>query len=112
MADKKLVWLHGEIKTPPLSNEARRTTGYLLRYIQQAYPLGMPDSRPMPSLGPRCHELRVRDSAIRITWRVIYRIDEDAILIGDVFAKKTPQTPQNILETCRARFALYDKAKR
>jgi phage-related protein len=60
----------------------------------------------MPSIGPRCHELRVRDREMRVTWRVIYRIDEDSIVIGDVFAKKTQQTPQNVIEGCRRRFSV------
>jgi len=50
----------------------------------------MPQSRPMPSIGARYHELRISDAAK--TWRVMYRIDEDAIVILDVFAKKTAQT--------------------
>ena len=29
--DKELVWLHGEVKTPPFSAEARRIAGFLLR---------------------------------------------------------------------------------
>jgi len=91
MADKELAWLHGEIKTPPFSAAARSATGHLLRYLQQGNMLGMPYSRPMASIGLRCHELRVRDPGLGVTWRVIYRIDEDAIIIADVFAKKTPK---------------------
>jgi len=32
--DKPLVWLHGEIKTPPLSPTARLEAGYLLRQLR------------------------------------------------------------------------------
>jgi phage-related protein len=112
MVDKELLWLHGEIKTPPFSAGARGTVGYLLRYLQQGHLLRMPDARPMPSIGPRCYELRVRDPAMRVTWRVIYRLDDDVILIGDVFSKKTQQTPQSVIETCQRRFARYDDNKR
>ena len=108
MADKDLVWLRGAIKSPPFSTEARRTAGYLLRLLQQGHPLAMPDARPMPQIAPRCHELRVRDAPLRITWRVVLRIDDDALVIGDVFAKKTPQTPQTVITACRLRFAQYD----
>ena len=111
MADKKLVWLHGQVKSPPMSDDARRMAGYLLRYLQKGDLLSMPDSRPLPSIGPRCHELRVPDPGKGVTWRVIYRIDEDAVLIGDVFAKKTRTTPQNVIEACQRRFALYDANK-
>ena len=41
----------------------------------------------MPSVGARCHELQVRDE--EASWRVLYRIDEDAIVLPEVFSKKT-----------------------
>jgi phage-related protein len=107
MDEKELVWLRGEVKTPPFSSEARVEAGSLLRRLQQGERLSMPQSRPMPSIGPRCHELRVTDKDT--TWRILYRIDEDAILIGDVFAKKTPATPREIILNIRRRFAIYDK---
>ncbi len=59
--EKPLVWLHGEIKTPPLSSVARIEAGFLLRRIQQGEKLSLPQSRPMPSIGKRCHELRIND---------------------------------------------------
>ena len=58
--NKPLAWLHGEIKTPPFSRAARMEAGYLRRLLQKG--VGMPQSRPMPVVGPRCHELRVRDA--------------------------------------------------
>lgn len=67
----------------------------------------MPRSRPMPSIGRRCHELRIDDEAK--TWRVVYRIDTDAIVIGEVFQKKTQQTPQWVIENCKTRFKAYDE---
>ena len=81
--EKSLVWLHGEVKSPPLSREARMEAGYLLRLVQDGRSLRMPWSRPMPSIGPRCHELRIID--VSGTWRIIYRVDSDAIVIADVF---------------------------
>ena len=62
----------------------------------------------MPAIGPRCHELRVTDR--HETWRVIYRVDADAIVIVELFAKKTAQTPQGVLDTCRRRLKEYDDA--
>jgi hypothetical protein len=32
--EKPLVWLHGEVKTPPFSSAARIEAGYLLRQLQ------------------------------------------------------------------------------
>ena len=46
----------------------------------------------MPAIGPRCYELRVNDETK--TWRIIYRIDPDAIVLCEVFEKKTPCPPQ------------------
>ena len=55
-----LVWLRGEIKTPPFTAEARVEAGHLLRLVQLGWKLGMPRSRPMPTIGPKCHELGSR----------------------------------------------------
>jgi phage-related protein len=76
--DKPLIWLHGEIKTPPLSSAARTEAGYLLRKLQMGELLSLPHSRPMPWIGSRCHELRIDDQVKK--WRVVYRIDHDAIV--------------------------------
>ena len=105
--DKPLIWLHGEIKTPPLGAAARIEAGYLLRLLQSGVALSLPHSRPMPSLGARCHELRVNDQDG--TWRIMYRLDPDAILILEVFQKKTGRTPKSVLETCRRRASQYDR---
>ena len=40
-------------------------------------------------------------------WRIIHRIDDDAILILEVFEKKTNKTPQSVIDTCRQRLAWY-----
>jgi len=50
--DKPLVWLHGEIKTPPMATRSRLQAGYLLRQLQSGEILSMPESRPMPAIGP------------------------------------------------------------
>ena len=70
----------------------------------------MPESPPMPSIGRCCHELRVRDAESRIAWRIIYRIDDDAIVIADVFAKKTQKTPADLIAACMRWLAIYDAA--
>ncbi len=106
LEEKPLVWLRGEIKTPPFSKFARIEAGVLLRQLQLGTKLSLPHSRPMPSIGARCHELRINDEYT--TWRIVYRIDPDAILILEVFAKKTPQTPQGVIDNCRRRFRQYD----
>lgn len=108
--DKPLVWLHGDVLTPPLSNAARIETGVLLRRLQQGELIGLPHSRPMPSIGARCHELRVVDEDA--TWRLIYRTDSDAVVIADVFKKKTQATPKTVIDACKRRLRAYDAVSR
>jgi phage-related protein len=106
--DKPLAWLHVKVKSPPLSAAARVEAGFLLRLLQRGDKLAMPHSRPMRSIGPRCHELRIQDSTV--TWRLVYRIDLDAIVIVEVFSKKTAQTPKGVISVCRSRLKEYDGA--
>lgn len=101
--DKPLAWLHGEIRTPPFSKAARLEAGSLLRTLQRGEKLSMPHSRPMPSIGPRCHELRIVDE--RVDWRIVYRVDHDVIVIVEVFEKKARKTPQSVIDACRRRLA-------
>ena len=61
----------------------------------------------MPSIGPRCHELRIQDK--NTAWRIVYRTDSDAIVIGTVFAKKARATPKSVIDKCKQRFAEYDR---
>jgi phage-related protein len=98
--------LHGEVKTPPFSKAARIEAGVLLRKLQRGERLSMPHSRPMPSIGRRCHELRIDDE--NVTWRIVYRIDSDAIVILEVFDKKTNKTPKQVVDSCKQRIKNYD----
>ena len=100
-ADKPLVWLQGEIKTPPFSSAARLEIGYLLRRLQKGERLTMPHSRPMPTIGARCHELRIVDK--NKIWRIVHRVDDDAIIILQVFQKQTQRTPASVIAACRQR---------
>ena len=104
--DKPLAWLHGEIKTPPFSKAARLEAGYLLRLLQRGDATGMPHSRPMTTIGPRCHELRIQDK--QQNWRIVYRADADAIVLVEVFSKKTGKTPKSVIELCQQRLKDYD----
>ena len=105
-SDKPLVWLHGEVKSPPFSLKARIETGFVLRQLQAGKSLSPRHSRPMPAIGVRCHELRINDE--NKTWRIVYRIDPDAIIILDVFEKRPAKTPSDVMENCRRRLHLYE----
>jgi phage-related protein len=53
----------------------------------------------MPSIGVRCHELRIPDRDR--SWRIVYRVDLDAVVIAEVFSKTTSQTPKQVIDTCK-----------
>jgi len=78
----------------------------MLRRLQRGEQLGMPHSRTLAIIGRRCHELRVVDRDV--TWRIVYRVDPDAIIILEVFAKKSNETPSQVIETCRQRLVRYE----
>jgi phage-related protein len=98
---KPLVWLRTAVKTPPFSAAARIEVGMLLRQLQRGDSIVMPLSRPMPSIGKSCHELRIVDS--NKTWRVVYCIHSLAIVVLHVFPKTTQQTPKSVIDLCQAR---------
>ena len=102
---KPLVWL---TKDRPNSKEALIEAGVLLRRLQQGEMLSMPHSRPMPSIGPRCHELRIRDK--NHNWRLAYRIDPNAIIAVSVFSKTTTATTSQDIALCKQRLRTYDEA--
>ena len=65
----------------------------MLRLLQMGERISLPRSRPVPLIGYRCRELR---------------IDEDAIVILDVFEKKTQKTPKKVIDNCKSRIRLYE----
>ena len=70
--------------------------------------LTMPASRPMPTTGKKCHELRILDETA--TWRIVYRLEPDAVVILDIFSKKTTKTPRAVIDLCKERLGRYLKA--
>ena len=105
--DKPLVWLRGEVKTPPFGSAARVEAGFLLRRLQRGEALGLPHSRPMPSVGASCHELRIVDE--KLNWRIMYHIRTEAVVILDVFRKQTEATPKGVIVACQRRLAEFTR---
>jgi len=103
---KPLVWLQGEIKTPPFTAAGRQEAGMLLRLLQEGETLGMPQAEPLPNVGSRCGALRVRDG--EHNWRIMYRADSDAVLILEVYSKKTRKIPDEVVSRCKDRLKRYD----
>jgi phage-related protein len=107
---KPLVWLEGEVKSPPFSPTARHEAGFSLRQLQAGEALGLPRSRPLPSIGRRCHELRINDE--NATWRIVYRVDADAVVIVEVFEKKSQKIPKHVIDLCKMRLKRYDEVSK
>jgi phage-related protein len=101
------VWLQGEIKTPPFTADGRQEAGMLRRLLQEGEQLGMPQSEPLPNVGPRCGAL-VRDA--EHNWRIMYRVDSDAVLILEVYSKKTRKIPDEVIKRSKDRLKRYDDA--
>lgn len=102
---KPLLWLRAQVKTPPFSSDARIEAGVLLRQLQEGVNLSMPHSRPMPGIGRGCHELKLQDQDK--TWRIMYCIEPDAIVILEIFSKTSNQTPHAVMDVCKARLKSY-----
>lgn len=107
---RPLVWLAGEVKTPPFSPKGRQEAGMLLRLLQEGEQLGMPQAEPLPIVGPRCGALRIRDA--EHNWRLVYRVDKDAIVVLEVYPKSTRKIPKAVIDRCKRRLKQYDETQR
>ena len=83
---------------------------FLLRMLQRGEMLSKPNSRPMPSIGKNCHELRIIDSPSDLSWRIIYKIESNGILLIYIFAKKTRKTPNEVIRLCKQRLRIYEQS--
>ena len=61
----------------------------------------------MTSICAKCHELRINDRSK--SWRIIYRLDDDAVVILEVFEKRSQITPKCVIEICKKRIVAYDR---
>jgi len=109
MIRKNIVWLYGDIRTPPFSKEARIEAGFFLGLLQNGELLGFPHSRPLREIGKHCHELRILDA--QHSWRIVYHVASEAIVILEVFDKKSNRIPHRIMEVCKNRLERYRKNK-
>jgi phage-related protein len=111
MAEKRkpVVWNGHHFTVPPFTEAGQDEAGMLLRHLQEGLPLGPPQAKPLPAVGQKCGELRVRDAGHN--WRIVYHIDDEAIVILDVFAKTSPQSQTQSIERCQTRLAEYKAIK-
>lgn len=78
-------------------NEVRKEIGKAIFDLQKGEKLGVPLSRPMPSVGVGVEEIRVKDAAG--IYRVFYYVKSArGILVFHAFVKKEQKTPQREIE--------------
>ena len=104
--DKPVVWITDKFSSPPFSSEARIKAGFLLRRLQQGEVLWPPDAMKLSDLCAKCYELRIKD--LDKWYRIIIRIDSDAVLVLGWFEKKSNKIPKKVLVACRKRMVEYD----
>ena len=52
--------------------------------------------------------MRIAD--VGANWRFVYHIATDAIVILEVFAKKTQTTPKSVIDDCQKRLEMFRRA--
>ena len=102
MVAKPLIWLGSALDLlRAFPSESRRDAGYQLRRLQTSL---MPsDWKPLPTVGPGAHEMRVHTTREH---RVVYvaRFAE-AVYVLHAFEKRTQRTRQGDIELARTRLA-------
>ena len=68
----------------------------------------MPHCRSLRAGGRSCYELRVRDAGVN--WRLVYRVDDDAIVVAGLFRKTSWAATGQLIEVSRSRLAQHDAA--
>jgi len=83
-------------------DEVKRELGKAIFDLQKGSSLGMPLSRPMPSVALGVEELRVQDAS-GIYRTFYYKKSKQGILILHAFVKKAQKTPQHEIDIARKR---------
>jgi phage-related protein len=83
-------------------DDVKRELGKAIFDLQKGNSLGMPLSRPMPSVALGVEELRVRDST-GIYRTFYYKKSARGILILHAFVKKTQKTPNQEIDIAKKR---------
>lgn len=82
--------------------DVRREIGKAIFDLQKGNSLGMPVSRPMPSVAPGVAELRIRDRQ-GIYRAFYYSLSPRGILVIHAFVKKSQATPKQDLDLGKKR---------
>jgi phage-related protein len=62
----------------------------------------------MIAIGKSCYELRLRDAGTN--WRLVFRVDEDAVIVVGLFRKTSPSATGRLIAVSRRRLSEYDAA--
>jgi phage-related protein len=80
----------------------RAEVAELFTLLSKGESLGLPISRPMPTIAHGAHELRIKNAQGQ--YRIFYFVKfRDAILVFHFFKKKTQETPRAEIETAKRR---------
>ncbi len=86
----------------------RKDLGSVLTLLQKGENVGMPDVRPMPSVGKGVAEIRVSDGSG--TYRAFFAVrTEYGVLVFHAFKKKAQATPSKEIETAKQRLKTFLK---
>jgi phage-related protein len=89
-------------------DELRMDLADALARLDEGETLAMPLSRPMPILGPRAHELRLRGPSG--TYRVVYMLHAGArVYVVHAFKKTTRATAKRDLDIARRRMRIIPR---
>ena len=97
--------MNSEIASPPLGDEARRQAGLILRCLQAGKLLDA-QCIATPSTGVAVHELRIEDGLSTV--RLVYRVDDDALVLAAFFQGLPRRTPTHVTAIAKARLRVYD----
>lgn len=88
--------------------EVRKELGSVLTRLQKGESIGMPDVRPMPSVGRQVSEIRIseRSGAYRALFAIRTKL---GILLFHAFQKKSGKTPGREINVARQRLEAFLK---
>lgn len=108
---QEIVWNKSSLqKIKEFPTNIRKEIGFLLYKLQIGESLSMPHSRPMPSIGRGCYELRVRGEDGSYRFFYLQRL-KNRVLVFHAFQKKTQKTTDHDLQIGKRnlREMLYEK---
>ena len=106
--DKLIVWLCDSPQSPPLSEDARKEAEWLLRQLQH----GITPTESKKVKNTDFHRLRFEDDDHSTSWRIYYRVDDDAIVIIDFCVKKTQKITKHVMSRLGNRLKTYDEGNK